>query len=362
MVSKTRKETFLALFPDEPAFRWQQIERAFFDDSIAGWEGVTTLSKEMRKRIPESLPWMSLREDVVLKSHDGETEKALLVCEDGSRIETVLMRNTRGHWSVCVSSQVGCAFKCSFCATGTMGFTRNLSVDEIVDQFRFWQYVLARREKNIQKESGVSDSNLISNIVCMGMGEPLANYESVRDAIRTVLACTDMGPTRITVSTVGLMPGLSRLLEDPLWPPVRLAISLHSADAKVRSHIMPSSYGAFLDDLVVWTKQYFSLHDERRRHLTFEYIVLAGVNDRPEDIEKLIHFVRRVGKVKVNLIPYNVTTRSYRSITGEKVSNFLLRLKQSGVTATVRRSRGEDIAAACGQLFSEKRAESSDVR
>lgn len=362
MASKTRKEAFLALFPDEPAFRWRQIERAFFDASVAGWEGVTTLSKEMRKRIPESLPWMSLREGVVLKSRDGETEKALLVCEDGARIETVLMRNARGHWSVCVSSQVGCAFGCTFCATGTMGFTRNLSADEIVDQFRFWQHSLAWREKNTRKEVGANNSNLISNIVFMGMGEPLANYESVREAIRTILACTDMGPTRITVSTVGLMSGLSRLLEDPLWIPVRLAISLHSADREVRSRIMPSSYGAFLDDLVVWTKQYFSLHDERRRHLTFEYIVLAGVNDRPEDIEKLIHFVRRVGKVKVNLIPYNVTTRSYRGITGEKVSNFLLRLKQSGVVATVRRSRGEDIAAACGQLFAEKRAKSLNTR
>lgn len=362
MVTKTRAEKFHFLYPNEPSYRFRQISRAIFDAEIPGWDRMTALPKCMRERISVDIPWISLRESVVLKSRDGETEKALLLCEDGARIETVLMRNARGHRTICVSSQVGCAFGCTFCATGTMGFTRNLTSDEIVDQVRFWIYSLLDRcegaASESSKEADQDESTRISNVVFMGMGEPLANYESVREAIRILLEYTDMGPTRITVSTVGLIPGLSRLLEDALWPPVRLAVSLHSADTKVRSRIMPSSYEAFLDDLVLWTKRYFSLFDERRRHLTFEYILLSGVNDRVEDIEKLIHFVRRVGKVKVNLIPYNVTTRVYQGIKDERVSDFLLRLKQSGIVATVRRSRGEDITAACGQLFAEKGAKS----
>lgn len=358
MVTKTRAEKFHFLYPNEPPYRFRQISRAIFDAEIPGWDRMTALPKRMRERISVDIPWISLRESVVLKSWDGETEKALLLCEDGARIETVLMRNARGHRTVCVSSQVGCAFGCTFCATGTMGFTRNLTSDEIVDQVRFWMYSLSGRcegaASESSKETNQDESTRISNVVFMGMGEPLANYESVREAIRILLEYTDMGPTRITVSTVGLIPGLSRLLEDALWPPVRLAVSLHSADTKVRSRIMPSSYELFLDDLAEWTKLYFSRHDERRRHLTFEYILLAGVNDRTEDAETLIRFARRVGKVKVNLIPYNVAIDSYRSIKEEHVSDFFLRLKRSGIVVTVRRSRGEDIAAACGQLFAEK--------
>lgn len=341
----TREALFRAIFPSEPRFRWEQVLCALFDSKITGWQEVSTLSKDMREKIALSIQWMSVRSVTVLESRRRDTKKAVLECVDGARVETVLMRNARGHWSVCVSSQVGCAMGCTFCATGSMGFVRNLTSDEIVDQFRFWQYLLGQEES--------SESTLLSNVVFMGMGEPLANYDSVREAIRTLLAHTSLGATRITVSTVGLLPVLRKLLTDSLWPPVRLAVSLHSADSLTRKRIMPSSFNSFLDDLALWTKEYFSRYDERRRHLTFEYILLQGVNDGAEDVRKLVDFSRRVGKVKINLIPYNQTLSEHRE--SDRVTPFLAELKQSGIVATVRKAMGDDIAAACGQLVVEKK-------
>ncbi len=348
MVNMTTRETiFRGIFPSEPRFRWGQVLRALFDPKIAGWQEVSTLSKDMREKIALSIQWMSVRAVTVLESRRRDTKKAVLECADGARVETVLMRNARGHWSVCVSSQVGCAMGCTFCATGSMGFTRNLTVDEIVDQFRFWQYLLAQETS--------LESTLISNVVFMGMGEPLANYDSVREAVRILLGFTSLGATRITVSTVGLLPAMRKLLSDPLWPPVRLAVSLHSADPLTRKQLMPSSFDLFLDDLAKWTREYFALHDERRRHLTFEYILLRGVNDSLDDARKLIDFSRRVGKVKVNLIPYNRTASAHRESEENRVTTFLAELKRAGVTATVRKAMGDDIAAACGQLVVEKK-------
>lgn len=349
MELKIRKTLFQALFPAEPAFRWEQVLRALFDPNVSGWQSLTTLPKEVREQCSVSIPWLSIRKVAVFESSRKDTKKAVLECADGARIETVLMRNARGHWSVCVSSQVGCAMGCTFCATGSMGLTRNLTTDEIIDQFRFWLYDLAR---GVSPES---ESTLISNVVFMGMGEPLANYDSVREAVRILLGFTSLGATRITVSTVGLLPAMRKLLSDPLWPPVRLAVSLHSADPLTRKQLMPSSFDLFLDDLAKWTREYFALHDERRRHLTFEYILLRGVNDSLDDARKLIDFSRRVGKVKVNLIPYNRTASAHRESEENRVTTFLAELKRAGVTATVRKAMGDDIAAACGQLVVEKK-------
>lgn len=342
MELKTRETFFWEFFPAEPAFRWRQIVCALFDPTLSGWGSVTTLSKFLRDELSAHVSWMSLREGMVLRSRNGDTEKALLECADGAKIETVLMRNARGHWSVCVSSQVGCAMGCTFCATGRMGFSRNLSEDEIVDQFRFWQYRL--------RQTG----EIVSNVVFMGMGEPLANYESVRAAVRTLIEYAGIGPTRITVSTVGLLPAMRRLLDDPLWPPVRLAVSLHSADSATRKRLMPTSFDRFLDELVKWTTEYFLRHGERRRHLTFEHILIRGENDSLADAEKLARFSRRVGKVKVNLIPYNDTSNPYRGSESASVVRFAERLREAGVVATVRKTMGNDIAAACGQLAAKK--------
>ena len=234
---------------------------------------------------------------------------------------------------------------CTFCATGKMGFTRNLTADEIVDQVRFWnQFLEARKDL----------SGRISNIVFMGMGEPLANYDNVKETLRLLLTYTDLGPTRITVSTVGLLPMLQKLLKDETWPPVRLAVSLHSADSETRKRIMPSSYDGFLDKLAEWANEYFQKFESRRRHLTFEYVMLSKVNDTSMHAQALIRFARRVGKVRINLIPYNFTGSVYRDSLPGDFDRFEQELEAAGVIVTRRRTMGDDIAAACGQLIVEK--------
>ncbi|MEI8103949.1 MAG: 23S rRNA (adenine(2503)-C(2))-methyltransferase RlmN [Candidatus Moraniibacteriota bacterium] len=359
-----RHEQLEQLLKDMPKFRLKQAESALFFADWKSWNEVSTLAPSMREVLTQKVPWLSIAEVVVLKSKDGATYKAVVkgvslprvpTSRDfrGDRFETVLMKNARGHWSVCVSSQVGCAMGCTFCATGKMGLIRNLTSDEIVDQYRFWKLFLAEHPDFSQH---------ITNIVFMGMGEPLNNYENVREALRELLAQTEMGPTRLVVSTVGLVPMLYKLLNDPLWPPVRLAVSLHSADPKLRQEIMPTSYPDFLEKLAEWAQAYFEKFDTRRRHVTFEYIMLEGVNDTPEAADLLANFANRVGKVRINLIPYNpakpevsdrgasITASEYRKSVEERVQNFQSRLEAKGVTVTKRRTMGDDIAAACGQL------------
>lgn len=336
------------LLAGQPAFRLRQVEAALFRPDWRSWDDVSVLSKEWRMKLAQSTPWLTLSQVALLESIRHDTFKAILETADGKRIETVLMQNARGFWSICVSSQVGCAMACTFCATGKMGFTRNLSADEIIDQYRFWMYFLEGRHDLEQR---------ISNVVYMGMGEPLANYENVKASLLAFLTHTDMGPTRLTVSTVGLIPMLRKILTDETWPPVRLAVSLHSADAKTRTDIMPSSYPKFLDDLAVWTGTYFEKFESRRRHLTFEYVMLAGVNDTSLHADKLIAFARKVGKVKINLIPYNDTKSKYATSESAALLGFEKKLLDARVDVTRRRTMGADIAAACGQLIVEKKTE-----
>lgn len=348
---ENRSEILRQLLADQPAFRLQQVEGALFRPDWRSWDSVSVLSKEWRVKISQSVSWLTLSKVALLQSVRRDTFKAILETADHRRLETVLMKNSRDFWSICVSSQVGCAMACTFCATGKMGFTRNLSSDEIVDQYRFWMYFLAGRNDLEQR---------ISNVVYMGMGEPLANYENVKISLQILLSRTDMGPTRLTVSTVGLIPMLKKILVDETWPPVRIAVSLHSADTKTRAAIMPSSYPKFLDDLAAWTREYFQKFESRRRHLTFEYVMLAGVNDTPPHADKLIMFARKVGKVKINLIPYNDTKSKYSTSESEALIAFEKRLLDARVDVTRRRTMGADIAAACGQLIVEKENKAPD--
>src|SRR3990167_2537879 len=208
----TRHDVFIRFFPQAPAFRWRKIEREFFAVPKKTWAHLLTLPREMRTQLAVRVPWVSYTQSEVFSSKKKDTYKAVLTLVDGARVETVLMANARDQWTICVSSQVGCAMACTFCATGKMGFTRNLTADEIVDQYRFWNMFL-------QKRSPVPER--ISNIVFMGMGEPLLNYDSVKETIRQLLLHTDIGPTHITVSTVGLLPMLRKILKDSEWPTVR---------------------------------------------------------------------------------------------------------------------------------------------
>lgn len=345
MQHKSRREKFLSLFPSVPAFRLRQFEMALFDSSLEAFSFVSNMSLLMRQRLDEQISFISLYPKHILESQKKDTYKAIVELEDKLCVETVLMKNTRGQWTVCVSSQVGCAMGCTFCATGTMGFSRNLLSDEIIDQYRFWKKYLFGKPHVEQR---------ISNMVFMGMGEPLANYDHVKEALRQLLLYTDLGPTHITVSTVGLLPMLRKILKDPEWPAVRLAVSLHSAVSETRKKMMPSSFDAFLDDLVAWTKEYFEKNESRRRHLTFEYVMLSKVNDTTKHAEALIRFARRVGKVRINLIPYNFTGAIYRDSLPADFARFETALKEASVTVTRRRTMGDDIAAACGQLVVEE--------
>jgi len=340
-----RATSFAGVLAMQPAFRRKQCLEALFAPGFSAWMEVIVLPKALREQLASEVPWMAVKGKRVLEGRNSDVAKALLELEDGSCIESVLMRNARGQWSVCVSTQVGCAMRCTFCATGRLGLKRNLTVDEIVDQYRFWKSHLSAK----------NDSTRISNIVLMGMGEPLANYENVKAALQTWLQYTDVGPTHITVSTVGVLPRLDQILTDATWPGVRLAISLHSADLEKRKALMPSTSNDFLAHLADWAKHYLEKFGNRRHHLTFEYILINNVNDTKQDLEALAAFVSNAGRVKVNLIPYN-TTGMYKTSGKDHIEAFARKLEERGVTVTVRRSMGDDIDAACGQLANKNTA------
>lgn len=338
----SRKEYFFQIFPNEPAFRWKQLEQAIFKKEYRGWNDITTLPKNIFSEL-KKIPWMSIKPVKILKSERKDTYKAILETKNREKFESVLMKNKRDQWSICVSSQIGCAMGCRFCATGKLGLKQNLTSDEIMDQYRFWNTFL-HEHPTLQ--------NRISNVVFMGMGEPLANYENVKTAIQTWLNVTDLGNTRITVSTVGLLPILEQLLKDPQWPDVKLAISLHSADSKTRQKIVPTSLKEFLPKLREWAKKYLQKHGNRRHHLTFEYVMLRDVNDALKNAILLANFARSIDNVKINLIPYNfIDDAPYQRSTDESIDRFVRVLEKNGITVTVRKTMGDDIAAACGQLI-----------
>lgn len=339
---KTRYEQFHELFPKEPAFRWKQAEENFFKLGKKSWHDVSNLPKDMRATLEKEVPWISYTDSMIMESRAGDTYKALLTLEDSQKVETVLMENKRGQWTICVSSQVGCAMGCTFCATGKMGLTRNLTADEITDQYRFWLYFLAEHPRLTDR---------ISNVVFMGMGEPLANYENVKKTIRTWLTYSDMGPTHITVSTVGVLPVMEQILTDPEWPDARIAISLHSADPVTRKEIVPSSYDQFLPKLKDWIARYQKVYGNRRHHLTFEYVMLRDVNDTDHHAEELAKLVTELGQLKVNLIPYNFTDIGLERSLDSQIDRFESILHSAGVEVMVRKTMGDDIAAACGQLI-----------
>jgi len=341
----TREQRFRSLFPAAPAFRFRQAEEALFKTGAAGWGSVSVFPKAMRETAEREIPWMSVQVHHVYQSKDQETFKAVLLTEDKLRFETVLMGNAREQWTVCVSSQVGCAMGCVFCATGAMGLKRSLSGDEIMDQLRFWHTFLSSRPALAAR---------ISNVVFMGMGEPLANYDHVKKAIHAWLAYTDIGATHITVSTVGVLPMMEKILSDPEWPPVRIAISLHSADQAEREKIIPSTGPKFLEKLADWCRRYQQILGNRRHHLTFEYTLISNVNDAEEQAEKLARYLKKAGKPKLNVIPLNtVIGKKFSRSAQERIDRFKAVLLRHGIDVTQRRTMGDDIAAACGQLATE---------
>lgn len=318
-----------------PQYRFTQIQEAWY--SKTGWNEVTTLSKDIRETLEKIFSWSSIASANVHTSAKDETEKALLVLGDGEKIETVLMPNAKGEYTVCISSQVGCGMGCTFCATGTMGLQRQLTADEIVDQVRFWKFT--------------QPSKRISHIVFMGMGEPLANYDAVKMAATICIEKLGVAPTHIIVSTVGIPVQLQKLLTDEDFPPVRIAFSLHAGTDETRQRIVPSHSSFSMQKIFDWASAYIQKKGNRRHHLTFEYVMLSGVNDAPSEAKALVkRFLPIQHRIKFNLIPWNpINTQMHRS-SESSLHVFQKILQDAGFIATIRYSKGLDIDAACGQL------------
>jgi len=354
----------------EPKFRLTQIHRAWFDLKIHGYDEITTLPRDLRLKLAD-FPWLSVKEKIMLESKIDGTRKALLELQDGQTIETVLMgRESKKEgdkdgvrYTVCISSQVGCPMGCAFCATGQLGFSRNLSYLEIIDQVRFWQQFLCHCEERSANKRGATrqsqgdcfaplamTKNNIDNIVLMGQGEPFLNYENVKEALNIILKNTEIGPSKITISTVGIPAMLDKMLGDKDFPGVRFALSLHTALEESRIKIIPSHQKGFLEFLVDWSKRYHERFSSRAHFIGLEYTMLDEINDDEKHLKALIKLAAKMGLVRVNLIPYNCTTEFLTGSSVEKIEHWHDALMKAGFTCTIRRSQGTDIAAACGQL------------
>jgi 23S rRNA (adenine2503-C2)-methyltransferase len=322
----------------EPSYRAGQITDWLYKKRVESLENMTDLPQELRERLAKLFAFERWEVVRVLGSQDA-TLKFLFRLSDGNLIESVLIPASPALYgeesdrrTICISTQVGCAYGCKFCASGLEGFSRNLRANEIVDQ------ILA-----VERESGEK----IDNIVFMGMGEPLANFDNVMTAIRIINAPWGLGigARHITVSTSGLAPQIRKLANEPLQ--IRLAVSLHGATDDVRDQIMPINRKYNIEALLS-ACDYYTAH--RRQRLTFEYILIAGVNDTEEQADFLAQHARRLS-AKVNLIPYNnVEGLRWSRPSRNRQEKFLSILRADGVAATLRREKGHDINAACGQL------------
>jgi 23S rRNA (adenine2503-C2)-methyltransferase len=316
----------------EPSYRVGQIWDALYSDRRPLAEA-TALPMALREQLEDALP-LALHPLTEARSHDGMTAKWLWACTtDGAQVETVLMRSaTRA--TVCVSSQAGCAMACTFCATGQAGFDRHLEPGEIVEQ--------------VVRAAHASPSR-VSNVVFMGMGEPLANYEAVWSAVERLHDDLGISARRITVSTVGVVPGIRRLARERL--PVTLAVSLHAADDADRSELVPLNRRYPISEVLDAAAEFAGAHGRR---VTFEYACIAGVNDSTAEAEalgRLLGGFAGAGGAHVNLIPLNPTDGFTGRASGRAgLRDFAGVLRGHGVAATVRRNRGTDIGAACGQL------------
>jgi 23S rRNA (adenine2503-C2)-methyltransferase len=296
-------------------------------------ESISTLPKDVRTRLAEALP-PSLTAVHEAVADRGTTVKWLWSLADGVRVETVLM-HYRDRSTVCISTQAGCAMGCGFCATGQAGFERHLSVGEIVEQV----VRAARRAR--------AEGRRLSNVVFMGMGEPLANYDATWSAVVRLHEAMGVPARHLTLSTVGLVPGIERLAREPLQ--VNLAVSLHAANDALRDELVPTNRRYPLARLLESCRVYVR---STRRRLSFEWALIDGVNDRPRDAGELARICASLRPAAhVNLIPLNPTPRyPTRGASAERVCEFQQRLRDLGVNATVRRNRGTAIGAACGQL------------
>jgi 23S rRNA (adenine2503-C2)-methyltransferase len=318
----------------DKAFRGNQVYEWLWSKSAHSFEDMTNISKETRQMLQDSFVINHIEVDNMQRSSDGTVKNAVRL-HDGLIVESVLIP-TGTRTTACVSSQVGCSLDCSFCATARLKKMRNLNPDEIYDQ------VAA-----INKESLLYYNRKLSNIVFMGMGEPLMNYNNVLKSIEKITSPDGlaMSPKRITVSTSGLPKMIKKLADDEVK--FNLAVSLHSAIDEVRSKIMPFSKAFPLEELreslVYW-------YEKTESRVTYEYVVWNGINDTKEAIQALVKFCKHV-PCKVNLIEYNpIGDEEFQQANPDVINNYVSNLEMNDIIVNVRRSRGKDIDAACGQL------------
>jgi len=311
-------------------FRADQILQALYRDYIGDWDAATTLPKELRETLKNEFPLTKYELLDVSESSDG-TKKLLIGFEDGNSVETVLIPAT-GRFTQCISTQVGCAMGCAFCASGSRGVVRSLSADEIVAE-----YLIGRTFGEI------------TNVVVMGMGEPFANYDETLRALKLINAGKgpNLGARHITISTCGIVPGIKRLSTEGIQ--FELSVSLHAPNDALRSQLMPVNRKWSIDELLEACTDYTRT---TKRIITFEYTVISGVNDSRECAEELARQVRRVPMAKVNLIPLSPVAHrpDFRTPNDRTMLMFLDVLMKNKVQTMLRRSRGKDADAACGQL------------
>ncbi|MDD3013837.1 MAG: 23S rRNA (adenine(2503)-C(2))-methyltransferase RlmN [Candidatus Gastranaerophilales bacterium] len=320
----------LAKTLDEPIFRAKQLHSWLYKKCVSEFDQMTNLSKDFRAKLNEVAQISDTKIKQRLISSDG-TIKYLLEFSDGSSVETVLMRfDNRPNLTACVSSQVGCPVGCVFCATGERGFVRNLEVREIVDQIL-----------TIQRDTALE----VTNIVYMGQGEPLLNYDNVINSIKFVNEELEIGMRRITISTSGIIPQILKLADENRQ--LTLALSLHAPNHEIREKLIPVEKKYPLEEVVKALRQ---LTQKTGRRVTIEYVLIDGVNDAPEHAKEINYLLKGLN-YNVNLIPYNSVNRDdFKAPSVKKVNIFKYILEQSGKKVTVRLERGSDILAACGQL------------
>ncbi len=353
----------------QPAFRAGQIAEWLYRRKVISWAEMTNVPAELRRQLAEHYDLHALRQ-ATSKLIPGEAMKFLWRLRDGQQIESVLLKANPALYgqasdrrTLCISTQVGCAYGCKFCASGLAGWKRNLQADEIVEQFLATERWLAGQKGFLPAEAeptsaettrGISVENqvpkpgrLIHNLVIMGMGEPLANYEALLQALKILNAPWggDIGARKITISTSGLAPQIRRLADEPFQ--FRLAISLHGATDEVRTRIMPVNRKYPLRELLA-ACDYYVVH--KGKMITLEYVLIEGVNDQLEQVKSLAEITRRL-HAKLNLIPYNhVSGLDWQRPSENHQKAFLNALLDRRVPATLRQEKGHDIDAACGQL------------
>jgi len=317
----------------EKSFRFTQAFHAVYKQLISDWDEATTLPPSLRAHLKVHAPIQQFEVVREVEAEKGDTRKAALKLPDGNLIETVLMRHAGGRNTVCVSSQAGCPMACTFCATGTMGLKRNLTTGEIVAQVLHFSRLLAAQNERV------------TNMVFMGMGEPMHNYSNVMDSIRIFndQKGLGLGARHISISTCGIVAGINRMADEPLQ--VNLAISLHAPNDALRTRLMPVNRAYPLAKLMASLDAYI---EKTGRKVMFEYLLIDGLNDTPEVMAELGVLMKKP-LYHVNLIKYH-TTGAFVSSPRDRRTACLDELKKAGVSVTHRITFGEDIDAACGQL------------